>query len=54
MSEKCEWEWYYDGFYTTACGQSFCFNDGDLEEPGFDFCPYCGKKIRKKGKSWAT
>ena len=39
-----------DEHYETACGEGYLFNMcGNLDRPrGFDWCPYCGHKI----KSW--
>ena len=33
--------------YETACGHRFYFDSGDVGENGFDWCPYCGKPIRR-------
>ena len=38
-----------DEHYETTCGEGYLFRDGFLDRPhGFDWCPYCGHKI----KSW--
>lgn len=42
----CLWNWDTDGFWNTACGKAFYFDDGGQpNEDGFTFCPYCGAKI---------
>lgn len=46
--KQCTWE--YDdnhGYYDTECGRSFCFDDPDGFDSGFDYCPYCGKLIKE-------
>ncbi|PKY09811.1 hypothetical protein B1757_13060 [Acidithiobacillus marinus] len=44
--EYCSWQYDEDGFYATGCGRGFTLNEGDLQENEFQFCPYCGKKIK--------
>lgn len=45
--DVCFWEEVDDG----ECYESFCnkkefqFNDGNPQDNGFEFCPYCGKKL---------
>lgn len=46
----CIWtcdDHYFDG-YQTSCGEEYAFDDGDLEESGYNFCPNCGRKIALK------
>lgn len=52
MEEFCTWKsWdkitYGSGTYDTACGNAQYFNDGDINENSYRFCPYCGKKIKE-------
>ena len=32
--------------YFTECGQAHIFVDGKPEENNYEYCPYCGKKIK--------
>ena len=34
-----------DGKRDTACGEAFCFIDGNPSDNGMKFCPYCGKPL---------
>ncbi len=46
MSEiTCSWQRDEDGNDNTACGGTWCLNDGTPAENGMKFCPYCGKSI---------
>ncbi len=48
VAKECIWIYMVDeGYYETKCNQSFYFNDGETlaENPTFQYCPYCGKKI---------
>ena len=39
--------WGYDGdMYETNCGNAFYMTEGNPNEDGFDYCPYCAKKIK--------
>lgn len=51
MSDTCEWEYEQDGFHQTGCGRGFTFEEGDVIENGFRFCPYCGKEIVVEGEA---
>jgi len=42
---NCEWHEDEDGQYFTACGNTFEFCEGALDDNGFKFCPYCGNRI---------
>ena len=51
-SKRCGWgledEDDYQGQdtdYSTSCSRSFMFNEGSVEDNGFKFCPFCGKRI---------
>lgn len=46
MTEKCKWSEDGDGVWDTSCGERFEFVDGGPPENGFEFCPYCGKKLK--------
>ena len=47
MSEEtCYWKYEdMDCFYETACGVTWSFVDGGIEENGVNFCHSCGKKV---------
>lgn len=41
----CSWSRTADGFWETDCKNAFNFENGGPVEDGFNFCPYCGKRI---------
>ena len=43
--QTCKWEQNADGVWETECDEMFIFNDGNPEENGFKYCPYCGIPI---------
>ena len=44
--KKCDWIEDYEGNWTATCtDEIFVFTTDGVEENGFKFCPYCGKKI---------
>lgn len=49
--ERCGWEYSYDykecEAYYTACGQQWQFFCGTAKENGFEYCPFCGRKIEE-------
>lgn len=45
----CEWEEDHDGNYDTNCNNKFILLSGSLAESGFEYCPYCGRKIKLRG-----
>ena len=46
----CEWAHNEDdGFWETACGQPWRFDDGGPKENHMNFCHCCGKPLRIKG-----
>jgi len=48
MSDRlCGWSRQDDDetVWDTGCGKCFYFEAGAPAEDGFNFCPYCGKKI---------
>ena len=43
---SCRWYYDEDGeLYTTLCGQSWHFVEGDASENGVEYCPFCGRPI---------
>ena len=50
MNEKCQWKLdEAHGYYDTACGEAFCFNnDHGPEKNKYRFCPSCGCEIEVK------
>ena len=47
--ENCVWsQTRLDGrlVYATLCGDIFEFSEGDPEDNGFKFCPFCGHPIK--------
>lgn len=50
---ECEWEKNDAGAideWLTGCFQGLRIGSLDLESSGYVFCPYCGRKLRKKKK----
>ena len=46
----CEWTYDdVDGFWGTACGKAWRFDDGGPKENNMNFCHCCGKTLRIKG-----
>lgn len=46
----CEWTHNDDdGFWETACGDAWRFDDGGPKENNMNFCHCCGKTLRIKG-----
>lgn len=46
----CEWTHNDDdGFWETACGNAWRFDDGGPKENNMNFCHCCGKTLRIKG-----
>jgi len=45
MNEFCKWEVNDDGVWLTYCNNAHEFINGDPDENGFNYCPYCGKEI---------
>lgn len=42
----CGWNYdELDAAWITDCGNLFVFVDGFPSDNGFDFCPYCGRKL---------
>ena len=47
----CEWAHNEnDGFWESACGEAWRFDDGGPAENSMHFCHSCGKSLRIKGK----
>lgn len=49
MNKTCTWE--YDEFsecYNTECGENHVFYTGGAWENGYNFCPFCGRKLTIK------
>lgn len=46
---SCSWaivQDYDDEFYETECGQTYCIQDGTLEENSHKYCQACGREIK--------
>lgn len=46
--ETCVWEQDENAdveYYETECGSSFFFQEGNVVDNDFHFCPYCGRVI---------
>lgn len=48
MIDMCIWRFNEDtGKYDAGCGSEFYFTDGDADDNGFDYCPFCGEYIKE-------
>ena len=45
IGKKCRWQHIEENDYQTTCNNLFTFLDGTPKEKGFEFCPYCGKRL---------
>ncbi|ARF48861.1 hypothetical protein [Pantoea stewartii] len=45
VSEGCKWTYDDDGYWDSACGSSWVFNDGGPVENECNFCQKCGGKV---------
>jgi hypothetical protein len=43
--EFCKWTIYDDEFWEAECDNVHVFFDGTPQQNGYNFCPYCGKKL---------
>lgn len=42
----CLWKWEeWHGYYETACGNAYCFDDEFKPGKGYQYCPGCGQPI---------
>lgn len=44
-TSDCDWGEDDDTFFLTGCNRSFVFIEGNFEDNGFLFCPFCGGHI---------
>jgi hypothetical protein len=45
----CKWTYnenYY--YYGTECGEAHMFNEGNVEDNNYKYCPYCGRLIEEE------
>ena len=49
-NKNCEWHLDDEegGAWESACGQLWCFEDGDPEDNGMKFCPFCGRHLTQR------
>lgn len=49
-NENCEWHLDDEegGAWESACGQLWYFEDGDAEDNGMKFCPFCGRHLTQR------
>jgi len=54
--ERCFWvEDYTEEYvYDTDCDNRHEFIAGGINENGYKFCPYCGKKIKQMVNEWQS
>ncbi|WP_210502097.1 hypothetical protein [Pantoea ananatis] len=45
VSDGCKWSFDDDGYWSSACGSSWVFNDGGPIENECNFCQKCGGKV---------
>ena len=53
MSKPKECDWMHetagvDDYWETGCGEAHQFIDGGPKENDFEFCPYCGRKLKAR------
>ena len=41
----CDWQQEEEGQWETDCDETFEFQEGGPLDNGFEWCPYCGKKL---------
>jgi hypothetical protein len=46
----CEWHLDDDeaGAWESACGELWCFGDGDPKDNGMQYCPFCGCHLTQR------
>ena len=55
VPQTCEWTHNEDdGFWETACGEAWRFDDGGPGENNMHFCHSCGNSLRIKGGQHGT
>ena len=47
--DQCEWRETETGQWETECKNIFEFDSGRPSDNDFEYCPYCGKKLKTKG-----
>lgn len=45
VSNGCKWSFDDDGYWKSACGITWVFNDGGPIENEYNFCQKCGGKV---------
>jgi len=46
MNVPCEWTVDDDGYWKTACGEEWSFEEGSPKDNGVNFCFSCGQPVR--------
>lgn len=49
-TNTCEWNNAEGCAYQTSCGETHYFATAGIKENDFNFCPFCGKKIKEVAK----
>jgi hypothetical protein len=44
MKMNCTWTFEVE-YWKTECGGACCFEAYGPDENGYEYCPYCGKRI---------
>lgn len=44
----CKWSEDQDSVWDTQCDNRFVFNSDGPADNGFEYCPYCGNKIKEQ------
>ena len=45
----CKWKFESDEWstWTTGCKSYFAFTEGNIKDNNFEYCPFCGHKIKE-------
>ena len=43
----CMWQQDEDGAWETDCNECFQFNEGGPHDNRWEYCPYCGNRIKE-------
>jgi hypothetical protein len=49
--DVCVWRLDEDGFWRGSCGIPWWMETGTPKQNGMNYCPRCGKRLKRKGGS---
>lgn len=47
--EVCQWIFTEEAFWSGTCGLNWTFDTGTPKQNGMNYCPRCGKRLKRKG-----